>query len=161
MSGEQMVGEGRRRNPRTCGECGAVFVASRRHARWCSDRCRLRAWRHRQRSGEERAGSNDVGPLEKQVALLQAALARIQPDDPCAEQGCRLTSDEYIARARAHAEAPGRAVPWRSEEWDHPAVKTLRATVTGHANELDRLREENALLRGWVTDRLNISETGE
>jgi hypothetical protein len=161
MSGQQRTGEGRRRYPRTCGVCGTVFVASRRHARWCSDRCRLHAWRHHQRSGREGSGSDEVGQLVNQVALLQAALERAESVNSCAEQGCQLVSAGHAAREGAAADASGWAVPWRSEEWDHPAVQALRATVTGQAEELDRLREENALVRRWAAERLNIGEPGE
>ena len=96
-----------------------------------------------------------------QVELLRAALARAQAVHSCAEKGCQLVSAGHAARARVDADAGRRAAPWRNEEWDQPAVQTLRATVTGHADELDRLREENALLRRWVTAGLNISEPGE
>ncbi len=96
-----------------------------------------------------------------QVRLLQAALARAQAVDSCAEQGCQLVSADHALRARADADGSAHAVPWRGEDWDHPAVQTLRAAVTGHADELDRLRAENALLRRWVGDHLDIGEPGE
>jgi hypothetical protein len=33
------------RHPEVCDECAEVFVAVRQWQRFCSDRCRLRAWR--------------------------------------------------------------------------------------------------------------------
>jgi hypothetical protein len=44
-------------------------------------------------------------------------------------------------------------------EWEHPVVRMLRCTVTEQADELDRVRHENGLLRRWAGQRLNGGET--
>lgn len=48
--------------------------------------------------------------------------------------------------------------PWRGADWEHPAVRVLRARVSAQADELDRLRQENGLLRRWIAKRVDTDE---
>jgi ribosomal protein S27AE len=152
MSRSQTTAGSERRYPRTCAHCGATFVAARSHARWCSGRCRLRAWRAERKSLD---GLDDGAPdagLAARVRALQAALEVAQSAGVCAQQGCRLLTHHQAKEAIGEGEERAAISPWRDGEWDHPSVQRLRARLSEQAEELDRLREENALLRRWVSE---------
>lgn len=156
MGGDDTATAGNRRYPRICGECGIAFVASRRDARWCSSPCRLRAWRHRQRIGKTPADCKDHEQLVGRIDSLQAALEQAHAANVCAQQGCQLGAVAHTAQARNEVEYAGRVTPWRTAEWQEPTARLLRAKLTQQADELDRLRQENGLLRRWVSDHFDV-----
>jgi hypothetical protein len=146
--------------PRICGQCGTTFVAVRGHARWCSDRCRLRAWRQRHSPGTRKENRNHDAALVEQVRTLQAALGQAQVNDVCAHHGCRrewTTAGRQLQRQGDH---DAEVAPWRDPDWEHPVVQRLRTRVSEQAAELDRLREENGLLRRWVGERASLQVPG-
>jgi hypothetical protein len=148
--------------PRICGQCGAVFIAVRGHARWCSDRCRLRAWRQRHSPGARNEVRNDEKSLAEQVRRLQSALEQAQAGDVCARQGCRLERAMAAGDAQRQGDHDAGVAPWRGSEWQHPTFRALRARVSEQADELDRLREENGLMRRWVDQHQHTpGEAGE
>jgi hypothetical protein len=154
------TGEGRG-YPRSCSWCGTAFVAVRGHARWCSDRCRLRAWRERN-SPETRQGERiDVAALVRRVHTLQAALEREQAKDICAHNGCRFEPVIAAGVARRQSEYDAQMAPWRDPAWEHPTVRALRARLSEQAHELDRLRQENGLLRCWVSRHVEPEAPGQ
>jgi hypothetical protein len=95
----------------------------------------------------------------RRVQALRAALDRAEDGWPCAQQGCRLVEVDAVTRTRERADHDAQHALWRSGEWEHPAVRLLRAKVTEQADELGRLRAENGLLRRWARQRLNGGET--
>lgn len=96
-------------------------MARRRTARWCSDRCRLRAWRHTARAADDA----EIKRLRQQVAALREALQKVQNDGACAIAGCQLARD--IAECST---TPAPPAPWRDEDWDSTAVRALRTKLT-------------------------------
>jgi hypothetical protein len=86
------------------------------------------------------------------MQALQAALEAEQLERVCAQQGCRLLADHQATEAIGQGAKRAETSPWRHGEWDHPSVRRLRARLSEQAAELDRLREENALLRRWVRE---------
>jgi len=143
-----------RRYPRTCGHCGASFVAARSHARWCSSRCRLRAWRVRRRQNQ------GPGDLERD-AQLSAVVGELEaPEvslcvDVCSQQGCRILACNHTADAVGEDERGVETAPWRSAAWNDPEVRRVRARLAEQSDALSRLRDENAVLRRWVSERLH------
>jgi hypothetical protein len=156
--GSDQIDVARRCYPRICGYCGNIFTAARRHARWCSGRCRVAAWREqrsRDRGGADSHGQAFPARREEQV---HAALAEAR-DAVCAWQGCQLTRHAAAGHAHRQDEHAAVVVPWRGVEWEHPTVCVLRARVSEQARELDRLREENGLLRRWVSRHVDVADT--
>jgi hypothetical protein len=147
--------------PRTCGQCGTAFMAVRSHARWCSDRCRLRAWRQRNSSEAQKGEHEDPLALVQQVRTLQATWERAQGSDACAHNGCRLVRTTAADQARRQGDYDAQVSPWRRPEWEHPMVRTLRAKLTAQSAELDRLRKENGLLRRWVSAHVGQGKPGK
>lgn len=147
-----------RRFPRACGSCGEGFAAARRHARWCSDRCRLRAWRQRRHPAYESSERTKNAVLLRQVLALQAALERAHAGQAYAAQGCQLADVNAATRARQQADQAAQLAPWRGAKWEHPAFRTLRVKVPEQADELNRLRQENGLLRRRASQRRNGGE---
>jgi len=90
--------------------------------------------------------------------MLQAALERAQAGDVCAQQGCRLQQATVTRQSRQPGESGVDIAPWRGTDWEHPAVRVLRARVSAQADELDRLRQENGLLRRWISKRVDTDE---
>src|SRR5262245_2740553 len=118
MTATQMTAARERRYPRTCARCAAPFVAARSHARWCSGRCRLRAWRA-QREGFDGLddGASEAG-LTARVLALQAALEIAQSEGVCAVQGCRILGDRHMADAVGKDERHVEVAPWRRAAWN-------------------------------------------
>ncbi len=87
------------------------------------------------------------------MRALQAALKAAQLEGVCAQHGCRLLADQQAREAIGEGEERAAVSPWRYGEWNHPWVQRVRARLSEQAEELDRLREENALLRRWVSAR--------
>jgi hypothetical protein len=135
--------------PRVCGECGQAFLARRTTARWCSDKCRLRAWRHAARAQDRR----QIDQLREQVEQLRTALLAAQSSNLCAAAGCQNRTAQSAGIGDVDLGVP--AVPWRSPEWNDHQVRTLRARLTTTTQELERLREENGLMRRWIHERLH------
>jgi hypothetical protein len=90
--------------------------------------------------------------------MLQAALERAQAGDVCAQQGCRLQQATDTRQFGQPGDSGVDVAPWRDAEWEHPAVRVLRARVSAQADELDRLRQENGLLRRWIAKRVDTDE---
>lgn len=153
-----------RRYPRVCGLCGGAFVAGRRDARWCSDACRLRAWRQRHRSTGQPFDESERVRLLGRIETLERSLACAQATDVCAEAGCRLTQAAHAQRAEVGDERRVRVAPWRQEDWRQPVARDLHEQVCAQADELARWRRENALLRCWVNAHLSgdsVERAGE
>lgn len=66
---------------KSCGDCGRLFEAKRKSAKYCSDLCRKRAQRRRTpRSAEGRPpAGNGPGPVERHVRADIAALVTSHP----------------------------------------------------------------------------------
>lgn len=96
-------------------------MAQRRSAHWCSDACRVRAWRGAREQSETRDSASEIARLETEISMLRAALAAVE---------------QPSADTRFEPPLPPRACD----------------------EELARLREENAILRAWVTDRAKESD---
>jgi len=92
---------------------------------------------------------------------LQAALEREQAKGICACNGCRLDEAAAAGVARRQSEHNAQVAPWRDPEWEHPTVRALRARLTEQADELDRLRQANGLLRRWVSRHVEPEAPGE
>jgi hypothetical protein len=129
--------------PRVCAECGRGFTARRRTARWCSDKCRLRAWRHATRATD----NAEIDRLRQQVAQLRAALQSVQDDGICSTAGCQQLPPPRQKTATAAALGV-----WRDPDWNGAAARTLRTTLTQTLQEVERLRDENTLMRRWITE---------
>ncbi len=152
----------RRCYPRICGYCGNSFTAARRHARWCSARCRVAAWREQRSRDQGGADSHGQAAPARHEAQVAVAFAEAR-DAVCAEQGCQLTRHAAAGHALRQDEQGAAVMPWRGAEWEHPTVRALRTRVSEQARELDRLREENVLLRRWVSrhvDAADIADAG-
>lgn len=156
MSDDEIAPASAREYPRTCGQCGSDFVAGRRDARWCSGRCRLRAWRQRHRCTDERGGRDECEHLARQVTALQEALERSERVNVCAHHGCQVDAIVQTTRAGEASTHRRELAPWRSAEWMEPANRILRAKITEQADELDRLRQENGLMRRWISEHSDI-----
>ena len=130
--------------PRVCAECGRAFVARRRTARWCSDKCRLRAWRHAAQSTDHQ----QIDRLRQQVEVLRNALQAAQGDNLCASAGCQLAR---AADTNRSSSAPG-AAPWRDPDWNSTPARELRQRLTRALQDVDRLRDENVLMRRWIME---------
>jgi hypothetical protein len=138
--------------PRVCGQCGQAFLAQRTTARWCSDRCRLRAWRHAARAADR----GQIERLQTQVKDLHRALRETQQDNLCASAGCQNATPIRAGHADHAPDRQRQAAPWRGPEWNDPAVRALREQLTNASHEIDRLRDENRLMRRWIHQRLEV-----
>jgi hypothetical protein len=126
--------------PRVCPECGRGFTARRRTARWCSDKCRVRAWRHTARATD----TAEIQRLHEQVVQLRTALQTAHDDNICAMAGCQQLP---VAHLDAYTAKP---IAWRDPDWNSAAARALRTKLTRTLNEVERLRDENTLLRRWI-----------
>ena len=87
------------------------------------------------------------------------ALEFAQAGDVCARNGCRVTWTIAAEQARRQDVCDAQVAPWRHPEWNDSMVRELRTKLTEQAAELDRLREENGLLRRWVSRHVDPEKT--
>jgi hypothetical protein len=95
--------------------------------------------------------------LRRQVELLRDALQAAQADNLCASAGCRLAREAGTDRSSC---AAGSA-PWRDPDWNSTPARELRQRLTRALQDVDRLRDENALLRRWIVEHRASHTSGK